>query len=1827
MKKLLTFLTFLTLFFGVGWAETKTATLSWAGNGSNDASQALTTSNILNANGGGYYNGDANLATCTETSRVYCASSGNGLKFGTGSYSGSMTFSITGSLKPSKITVSAKRYSSSEASLSVDVNGSNKFSSTSLTSGFADYEIAMDGNTTLNTIKIYTTNKRAYVDKITITYEEGGTTPEPTYYSLTLPTGLTGGSVTATGAEDLTAIASGTSMTVTATPNDGYVLEWLKANGTEVSNPYTFNINEDTEITASFVKEQASTTEWVLTTASALTTGDVVLIVDKYSSRAMSNDNGTSAAPDATSVTLNSDKSKVTSGVTTALQWTVTNTDGTFNFTVPGSTDHLYCINNNNGVRVGSGENNSFNITENFLYNTGQKRYLGVYSSQDWRCYTTIHDNIKNTEVAFYKKVDLGAHSVTVGTITGEGTITPSSSSANAGDQITVTATPATGYELTALAYNGTAIDISSTPYTFTMPNADVTLTATFTASNYNIYRTITAQNSSDQGGWIGNWNENCTLPDGAVGNDYVVTSTYGKEIQFKAGNNEGYKILAENVTAKDANNNNIPLTVVSNDNSGIVFKFNMPASDVTISAYFTFYQPDLYLMGNAHDQNWQTTYKMDYNSSNTGREYSIRTYFAADHGEFQFEADATRYASGAVGEYWLIGENGDYEYSTEVPLYANSSKNYRVVPGIYDIYVNKDRNKVVVTPVAVDFTFTPAAGEVYQGTTVTATSNLYTLLHAINSSITESSITNEVSLDGTSFSGNVALSNTGSATVTGRASYGYIQPTATASYTVNEIPAGSEYTLVTDASELGEGIEYVIMDKASGEGHAMSTTQNSNNRGQTELISIVNNKIIPTEDTQIITLEAATDGWYLNVGTGYLYAISSSNHLKTGTNLNSSDQYYVANITIGSENVASIEFGTPTPRYIKHNSGSSIFSCYTSGQQEVYLFKKGVSNKSAAPVITPEAGNIVGYSQEVEITQANGGTIYYTTDGTTPTETSTQYDGKFWAEVSNLGDEVTITAVAKEEGKELSNPVSVTYKFVAPVAPVFTPAGGTYTTAQEVSISSTTEGADVYYTTTAGLSAAQIVAQGTKFTTAINVSEETTYYAVTVYHDAHANRDALSSVRQAQYKFSEVESVGLPYTRSFTDNSWGEFTREEGNSNITVWTLDGEYGAKGTSYVDGYNYAATSWLLSPYINLSNANEPVLTFDHQINKHFANPSTQATVWIKTYGGEWTQLTTKLPSSSSGISGWPKYNEEYDLSAYNGQIVQIGFKYSNPTEGDNAGTWEIQNFKLVDMNQPIIEVNNIAEFMDNEKVPADRKAKILNPVVVLYHYQQYRNDNEGDYVNDYIWVKDESGYAIIYGKYLDVNYTNGDIIPGGFTATKFYYNVGRFYQMYYPEGLQPATEKALADPEAVTLSILNSNKENYNGHYVTIPKMRIKFSSGELVPYEYNFTTEESYGGQRNFEIGDATLSISSNNKSIIGYNNFDNPWLETLGYPEYENTTSDYGDYNITGIFERYNGVWEFMPIIITPWEENKVTLHDLCQDGVVNEEYTISNPLQVVYVDTDRHSVWVKDDNGQSIWSTSPAATDKNFAIDYVDNTRDNQAYYDQSNWCQLVFDGEIPSSLSRNPIINGGMIKGTFTNKLNPTLSNVVLGDEPIMQESSSYATNYYVARNFAANSDGYFFMNPKPQEYADIVWAIYDSSNNAMIMTSNPKQNPNGFVGSFKVDMSMNIKPNLELVDGTQTGKGYEHFKAIVRLASTSNAPMLKDRMPANAEYVVFPLDITQDVPTGITDVNGKAVKSVKYVNVAGVMSDVPFEGVNIVVTEYTDGSRSTSKMIKR
>ena len=94
-----------------------------------------------------------------------------------------------------------------------------------------------------------------------------------------------------------------------------------------------------------------------------------------------------------------------------------------------------------------------------------------------------------------------------------------------------------------------------------------------------------------------------------------------------------------------------------------------------------------------------------------------------------------------------------------------------------------------------------------------------------------------------------------------------------------------------------------------------------------------------------------------------------------------------------------------------------------------------------------------------------------------------------------------------------------------------------------------------------------------------------------------------------------------------------------------------------------------------------------------------------------------------------------------------------------------------------------------------------------------------------------------------------------------------------------------------------------------------------------------------------------------------------------------------------------------------------------------------------------------------------------------------------------------------------------------------------------------------------------------------------------------------------------------DALEPGKPYLFHVFISRVGSSG--------MRDGDGYGVSPADIPAGHPeyTAVKDVKDvKTVASVSYFNVMGVQSDKPFEGINIIVTRYSDGSVSTYKVMR-
>ncbi len=163
----------------------------------------------------------------------------------------------------------------------------------------------------------------------------------------------------------------------------------------------------------------------------------------------------------------------------------------------------------------------------------------------------------------------------------------------------------------------------------------------------------------------------------------------------------------------------------------------------------------------------------------------------------------------------------------------------------------------------------------------------------------------------------------------------------------------------------------------------------------------------------------------------------------------------------------------------------------------------------AATPVFNPAPGSFTA-AQSVSITDATtAASIYYTTDGTTPTAAS-----KLYSNPIAVTSTMTVQAIATASGFSTSSVAGGTYTISLPVAatPKFSPAPGTYSSSQSVALSDTTAGAAIYYTTDGSTP----TTSSALYANPITVASTTTIQAI-----ATATGYAASSVASGTYTIS----------------------------------------------------------------------------------------------------------------------------------------------------------------------------------------------------------------------------------------------------------------------------------------------------------------------------------------------------------------------------------------------------------------------------------------------------------------------------------------------------------------------------------------------------------------------------------------------------------------------------------------------------------------------------------------------------------------------------------
>lgn len=308
--------------------------------------------------------------------------------------------------------------------------------------------------------------------------------------------------------------------------------------------------------------------------------------------------------------------------------------------------------------------------------------------------------------------------------------------------------------------------------------------------------------------------------------------------------------------------------------------------------------------------------------------------------------------------------------------------------------------------------------------------------------------------------------------------------------------------------------------------------------------------------------------------------------------------------------------------------------------------------------------------------TKEQTATLQYSGDGSVFSETGTTSDN-FVLTNNDLADgtkAVKITFSSQSNQVGIAS-IELNYESasgaVVVSAPTFSPVGGTYYEAQNVTLTAS-EGATIYYT----INGDEPDASSTEYTAPINVAETTTIKAIAMIDDV------ASKVSEATYTIED-----LFYNEDFEETD-GDYTMQnvELSEGLTsVWTWDESFGQlKASAYVNKVNLAGESWMVSPEIDLTGAEQATLKLTEIINFLSGNDvEDYCKIMVSTdYAGDVTKATWEQIKANGRAEGknWDEFTiEPVDLANYVGKKMYLGFSYNSTTSA--APTWEVLDITI------------------------------------------------------------------------------------------------------------------------------------------------------------------------------------------------------------------------------------------------------------------------------------------------------------------------------------------------------------------------------------------------------------------------------------------------------------------------------------------------------------------------------------------------------------------
>ena len=299
-----------------------------------------------------------------------------------------------------------------------------------------------------------------------------------------------------------------------------------------------------------------------------------------------------------------------------------------------------------------------------------------------------------------------------------------------------------------------------------------------------------------------------------------------------------------------------------------------------------------------------------------------------------------------------------------------------------------------------------------------------------------------------------------------------------------------------------------------------------------------------------------------------------------------SSDQSVtISDSTDGATIYYTTDGSTPTASSTKYGGAISVAADGTTVTINAIAVKSGMADSTVAtatyvinysqvstPSFSPSAGT---YSSDQSVTisdSTDGVTIYYTTNGSTPTTSSTKYTGAI--SVAGSGTTLTLTAIAVKSGMANSTTASATYviTYGQVATPSFSPSAGTYSSDQSVTISDSTSGATIYYTTNGTVP----TTSSTKYTGAIPVAADGTTLTLT----AIAVKSGMTNSGTASATFVIHYPITTPSGLTLSSVSAGGLTASWTSTGAQSYQLYRCTSASG-SYTQVYSGSSTSYVES----------------------------------------------------------------------------------------------------------------------------------------------------------------------------------------------------------------------------------------------------------------------------------------------------------------------------------------------------------------------------------------------------------------------------------------------------------------------------------------------------------------------------------------------------------------------------------------------------------------------------------------------------------------------